>query len=217
MPVTPNLRIERAFGPDCLLAITQFNGFLGALAQNYATVVGTLTEVATAYGVGLRASAGNSYAKINWRKLCPEGAAPRSIFTQIYWPDSGTFGSVSFGAAGVRDYTFLGAVVNQWWGGINGDWDAGGVAAFPCWVTLCLTNDGVNGGANIVYANGVQAVAGTNGAAAVSTYDDLYLMSIRGAVNTAVGTVLQNVLAFRRVLSPADVLRLHEICMGARL
>ena len=221
MPPTRRYNNPSLFGGPangCVFAIVDWKNFLGALAQEYATVVGTITEAASPYGTALRIGAGASYVTVNWRSLCPEGASPRSIFTQAYFPDNGNFGTASFGGAGVRDYTFVGPASPNYWGGLNGDWDSSlGGTQLPGWETIALTNAGINGGANIIYAQGTQQVAGTNGAVAVSTYDSLYLMDIRGAVHCPVGSMLQVIIVFSRVITAAEVLELHKQCVAAKL
>lgn len=218
MPPTRKFNRPQLFGPDCIFAICNFKNFTGAAAQEYATITGTITEVDTpSGGTGLRIGAAASYVTFNWRSLCPEGAAPRSIFTQAYFSDNGNFGTASFGGAGVRDYTFVGPSTPQYWGGLNGDWDIGGAGQAVGWQTIALTNAGINGGANLIYGQGTLQGSGTNGAAAVSTYDSLYLMTIRGAVNSPIGSIIQTIICFNRVITAAEVLSLHNAAIANKL
>jgi len=216
VPVDKKIVRPWEFGEDCIFAVCDWLGFTGVAAKEYATVTGTMTEVKTPYGTGLQCAAANSYVQFNWRARCPEGATPRTIFTYAYFPSNGNFATASFGGAAVRDYTWVGPSSPQYWGGLNGDWDAGGAGQAAGWQSYALTNAGINGGANIVYGQGVQAVAGTNGAVAVGTYGDLYLMSLRGTVNSPVGSIIQVALMFRRVLAAGEIEALDDWCKGLR-
>lgn len=217
MPVDKAINRPWDFGDDCLFAVCDWLGFTGVAAKEYATVTGTLSEVKTPYGTGLQCAAGNSYVQFNWRARCPEGATPRTIFTYAYFSSApGNYATASFGGAAIRDYTFVGPATTQYWGGLNGDYDADGSGCAAGWQSYALTNAGINGGANIVYGQGVQQVAGTNGAVAVGTYGDLYLMSLRGAVNCPVGSIIQVALMFKRVLAAGEILALHNWCVGLR-
>lgn len=216
MPIDKSINRHWDFADDCIFAVTNWLGFTGVAAKEYATVTGTMTETATPYGTGLRCAAANSYVAFNWRARCPEGAAPRTIFTYAYFPSTGNYATASFGGAGVRDYTWVGPASPEYWGGLNADWDAGGAGHAAGWQSFALTNAGINGGANIIYGQGTQQAAGTNGAVAVSTYGDLYLMSLRGTVNSPVGSIIQVALLFKRVLVAGEIAALDNWCKGLR-
>ena len=227
MPVTiQNRRARQLFGPDCLFGITDFNGFMGNLAGNYATVTGTLAEVATPFGTGIQVGAAGSYVRFDWRAFAPLTDAPRSIFARFLVPTSLAPGPgseqilVSWGGVGAdRDrFDAREQSGDVGYGPYNdGDTVGTGMPVTGNWSSVGVSNEGTNGGDNIVFLNGVVA-SGANGAACVTTHTDLYLFTNSGNPGNngaPENSILQEVLVFNRALSLAEMLHLHNKVTGA--
>ena len=215
MPGVKKFNRPQLFGNDCVFAITDFQGFLGALTPEYVTITGTLVESSTPWGTGIEVSVANSYMLIDWTSQTPIATDERSIFSLAYFPAVvDPYVHVSWGTNVARNGTFLGLVNSDFWGGLSSDNDNGGVINIG-WSTFGLTNEGINGGDNIVYGNGAQAVAGTNAAAAVTTDTNLNIFQhINNGFRCPVGTILQELIIFNRVLSADEILHLHNRVMG---
>jgi len=216
VPPTKKFNRPDVFGPDCCFAVTDWRNFLGAAAQEQATISGTINEVETPYGVGVRSALANSYIRFNWTGYAPLGAAPRSIFIQAYTPNKDApYIHACYGTPATRNSLYIGTDnTPMFYGGYAGEDDGGGTPP-ATWYTMGVSNAGVNGGANIVYGQGNQVAAGTNSAAAVTTYGDLYLFTYFALGNQCpVGTIIQSVILFRRMLSAAEHRDLHDRCIG---
>lgn len=215
MPATYRNRVERAFGESCILAVTDWRQFLSHLDDNAVTVTGTLEEVSTNHGVGLRVAAANSYAQINWRGLAPLGTTPRSVVARAYLPDNGADYALAAWGANVNNDGFL--IENAsglMRGGFVGDNDSAG-AVSAAWLVFGTSNLGTNGGINAVYRQGVQTIAGANGADGVTAYSNFYVFRTPwGTGQCPVGTILQELLVFDRVLSDADHLAIFNKIIG---
>lgn len=219
MPVTKKFNRPGTFGPDNIFCITDWKGFVGAAAQEYATVTGTLNEVETPYGTGIQVGVANSYIDFNWTGLSPLLTQARSIFTRFYLPSiAATYGLVGWGAAPAENATFVyNNTGGQYGGGLGSDADAGGVLSAG-WFTIGMSNTGLNAGANIVYGQGTQQAAGTNGGNAITTYTSLRILNFsHAAFACPVGSIAKEVLVFRRILSAGEFLDLHNACIGNKL
>lgn len=224
MPPTKKFNRPQLFGPDCVFAITDWKGFTGAAAQEYATIGGTIVEIATPYGYGMSPTAGVASIEFNLTSLLPLTLNPRSVFAQFYLssitPAAGNY-SVFFryGNNALRNAFWV--YVNNagaYGGGGYTDFDEGGTYTAGTWATICVTNTGANGGANIVYASGLQVASGTNGGALVTSYQAPTVLRDSGGLGQcAYNSIIQNVIVFSRVLTPAEVLDLHNKCIGNSL
>lgn len=216
MPATYHNRIERAYGPDCVFAVVNWKHFLSHLDDNHAIVTGTLEEVETPYGVGLRVARANSYLAINWDGFAPILNAEHTIFCRFFLPSiAGQYGLISWGIAGGHDARFISSASGTFRGGFAGDTDQGGSHLANNWNTIANVNQGVNGGDNIIYGKGVPVANGTNGVNS-TTYSTLYLFTyINVSYHAIIGTILQEVIIFNTVRPAADILYLHNKGIGA--
>jgi len=217
--VTNKYNRPQLFGPDCVFAITDWNGFIAAAAQEYATIVGTLVEVETSMGTGIQVSVANSYVHFDWTSLAPLAATARSIFVRACLPDNtANYILAVWGANAIRDGFYIANNLGQYQGGFVNDMDTGGTIAAGSWRSYAVTNTGLNGGANELYGEGGSVGWGLNGGAGVTTASNLYLFRTPWATSQCpVGSIIQVVAAFKRVITPAEVLELHDDCIGNKL
>jgi len=217
MPVTiQHRRASQLFGPDCVFGIVDWKGFLGNLDGNYATVTGTLEEVATPFGTGIQVAAANSYVQFDWTSLAPLLNNERSVFAKFYLPNVGAlYGLAGWGANPNNNASFVYNDSGQYGAGLANDADAGGSLSAG-WFTIGWSNAGINGGANMVYGQGIPEANGTNAVAAITTYTAFRIFNFAHAnFPCPVGTIAQEVLVFNRVLSAAEILQLHNKGIGA--
>lgn len=220
MPPTPNhRRLMNVFGRDCVFAMLNWRGFLGSLDRHKATVTGTLEEVETPNGLtGLRVAVANSFVQFDWTSLAPLTVAPRALFIRAMFPAFTAFHFVvGYGNTAIVDnaYNIGSSAVPQSYGGLAGDADLGGTPVIDSWESYGGSNEGINGGANEVYLNGNNVASGVNGGPGVTTYTDVFILTGSAAGQFCpLGTIIQEVLAFRRFLSNADHLLLHNLTVG---
>jgi len=217
MPVIIKHRVEQAFGPDCIFAIVDWKGFLGALDRNCATVTGTLEEVATPWGTGLSVAAAPSHVQFDWHGTAPLSTSPRSYFVRYFGFTTVTQVIISHGNAdSPRNATFLMTYANVLRGGTVTNFDTY-ATSIAGWHSLGLSNAGVNGGANILYFDGLPVASGTNAGNLITGYSDLFLFLYSPVAYgpCPVGATLQETLVFKRALSAADHLHIHNNIIGA--
>jgi len=207
------------FGPDCIFAITDWQGFIAAAAEEYATIVGTLAEVATPMGTGISVSVANSYVHFDWTSLAPLADTAQSIFVRAYIPDNAAnYVLAAWGANVIRDGFYIANNLGQYQGGFVSDMDTGGAIVADRWLSYAVANTGLNGGANEVYGQGVSVGSGLNGGAGVTTTSNLYLFRTPWATSQCpANSIIQVAAVFNRVITPAEVLELHNRCIGLKL
>jgi len=227
MPGNRKLNRASVLGSDCILFIPTWKGYAASASQEYITTTGTITEVDTPNGAGLLCGAAASYVRINLTTLIPLTTSVRSMFIRFYTPaSSGTFVLGCWGADVLRDYTFLAyrgsadllSVYPS--GGLQGDSDEGAdVGGTQTWLDAAVTNVGLVDNPNIVYGNGSSITTGINVGNATTTTSDLYLFrqSAGGPSQCPIGTIIQEVALFKRILTAAEVLTLHNYCVANRL
>jgi hypothetical protein len=222
MPVLKKFNRPGMFGPSNIFCITDWKGFLGALDNEVATIVGTINEVATPWGTGIEVGVADSYVTIDWTSQAPLLTGPRTIFSLCYLPDSsGDNFIIMWGSGAARNGFYVRNLNATFAGGFEADLESGGTLPAD-WFTIAVTNTGVNGGANIVYGNGGGAaggvtIAGANVGNGVTTYTDLHLLTYAPSplvLNCPVGTIMQVALVFNQALSAADIARIHNDIMG---
>lgn len=203
------------FGKDCVFGIIDWRGFIANAAKENAVITGTLNEVATPYGTGLQVGVANSYVTFNWTGRVPLTTSPRSIFTRFYLNSIASQQAImAWGTAVLRNMTYMrvyppGAI--NWRAGLYDDDEWGGDAPIVGWHSFGLSNAGINGGSNLVWVDGSTINSGTNAGNGVTTTSALYLFRLSSGIEQcSVGTILQTILVFNRVIDPAEFLDLHN-------
>jgi hypothetical protein len=219
MPTERYWNRPTVFGPDCVFAVYDWRGFTANTGRIYGTITGTINEVETPMGIGLSVGVANSYVQIDWTSLAPLTTTPRSIFVRAYIPDNAAnYVLVSYGANAVRNGFYIANNLGQYQGGFVNDMDTGGAIVAGSWSSYAVTDTGINGGANELYGQGVSVSSGLIGGNGVTQASNLFLFGHPWVASLCpVGTVIQVALVFNRVLTPAEVLDLHNACIGNKL